>query len=161
MKLPACTVGRGMVLSALAAACGGGTEPVITTGDVVGIWTIQLTEDPACERNNPAPTLTLNLSVVGLTGSTELSFQGSTWDLGPVISPRLPLDGSIDLETGRFTAELIREPPEGSSSPAVRARLVGSILAYADLEGELDDPISSTVGILGSGVCRYTAEGLR
>jgi hypothetical protein len=162
MKLPARMIGRGMVLLALAAGCGGGTEPQVTTGDVVGIWTVALTQDVACDRPPPlAPTLTLNLSVVGRTGATELSFQGSTWALGPVIDPRDPLDGEIDLETGRFTAELVREPPAGSPTPAARARLTGTIVDFGTLEGELDDPVPSSAGILGAGVCHYTAAGQR
>jgi hypothetical protein len=161
MKLVASTVGRGMVLMALTAGCGGGTDLAITTGEVVGTWTIALTEDPDCGRNNPAPTMTLNLSLVGETGATALSFQGSSWELGPVVDPRLPLDGDMDLETGRFTVELIREPPAGSPNPAIRARLAGTIIAYGALEGELDDPLSGSAGILGFGVCHYTAVGQR
>ena len=145
----------------LSAACDGGSEPAITTSEVVGMWTIELDEpEDACDRNNPAPSLTVNLTVLGETFDTELTLTG-TWELGPVTNPTHALEGEVDLNTGRFTAELWREPPEGAPVPEARARLVGTIVDYGSLNGELEDPVEDAAGILGAGTCRYTAAGQR
>ncbi len=148
------------VTTLLCLGCGGGTEPAITISEVVGVWSIALTEEEPCTRNNPAPSLTVNLSVLGETGATELTLMG-TWELGPVTNPTHPLEGEIDLETGHFTAEIRREPPEGSPTPAARALLTGTIIDYGTLTAELDDPTSTAAGILGTGRCQYTASGRR
>lgn len=148
------------LLLVLTSGCDGGSEPVISTGDVVGMWTIALTEDPECGRNNPAPTLTVNLTVLGQTGATELTLMG-TWEIGPVTNPMLPLEGEVDLETGRFTAELSRESPAGSPVLEARARLAGTIVDYGSLNAELEDPVANAAGILGAGTCHYTAAGQR
>ena len=148
------------VTTLLCLGCGGRTEPAITISEVVGVWTIALTEEEPCTRDNPAPSLTVNLSVFGETGATELTLMG-TWELGPVTNPTHPLEGEIDLETGHFTAEIRREPPEGSPTPAGRALLTGTIVDYGTLTAELDDPLSTAAGILGTGRCQYTASGRR
>lgn len=144
----------------LCAACGGGSEPAITMSEVVGLWRIALSEEEPCERNNPAPSLTVNLTVLGERGATELMLMG-TWELGPVIHPAQPLEGEVDLETGRFTAELWREPPEGAPVPEARGRLTGTIVDYGTLHGELEDPVADATGILGAGTCQYGATGQR
>ena len=140
--------------------CDDNSEPAISTGDVVGMWTIALEEPETCDRNNPAPTITVDLAVLGETDETELTLMG-TWELGPVIHPSLPLEGEVDLETGRFSAELSRDPPSGSPTPEARGRLTGMIVNYTTMNGELEDPIGATTGILGAGACRYAATELR
>jgi hypothetical protein len=148
------------VTTLLCAGCGGGSEPAITISEVVGMWTIALAEEEPCDRNNPAPSLTVNLTVLGETGATELMLTG-TWELGPVIHPTRPLEGEVDLETGRFTAELWRESPDGTPVPEARARLTGTIVDYGSLNGELEDPVSDATGILGAGMCQYGVTGQR
>jgi len=141
-------------------ACGGPSEPALTTGDVVGMWTIVLEEQEPCDRNNPAPSLTVDLAVLGETNETELALMG-TWELGPVTNPTRPLQGEVDLETGRFTAELWREPSPGAPVPEARGRLAGTIIDYGTLSGELEDPLGDAAGILGVGMCQYAATGQR
>jgi hypothetical protein len=140
--------------------CGGGPEPAITTGEVVGTWTIVLEKQEPCDRNNPAPSLTVDLAVLGETNETELTLMG-TWELGPVTNPTRPLEGEVDLETGRFTAELWREPIPGAPVPEARGRLAGTIVDYGTLSGELEDPVGEAAGILGAGICLYRATGAR
>jgi hypothetical protein len=139
--------------------CGGGSDPAITTSEVVGTWTIVLEEQEPCDRNNPAPSLTVDLTVLGETNETELALMG-TWELGPVTNPTRPLEGEVDLETGRFTAGLWREP--SPDAPVPRGRLAGTIVDYGTLSGELEDPVGAAeTGILGAGTCLYTATGAR
>ena len=119
---------------------------------------IALAEEEPCDRNNPAPSLTVNLTVLGGTFDTELTLMG-TWELGPVTNPSHPLEGEVDLKTGRFAAELWREPPAGAPVPEARGRLAGTIVDYGTLNGELADPVAEAVGILGAGACHYAATG--
>jgi hypothetical protein len=140
--------------------CDSGSEQAITTGEVVGTWTIVLEEQEPCDRNNPAPSLTVDLAVLGETNATELTLMG-TWELGPVTNPAQPLEGGVDLETGRFTAELWRESSPGAPVPEARGHLAGTIVDYGTLTGELEDPIGAAAGILGAGTCLYTATGAR
>lgn len=148
----------GAMIALLSAGCNGGPEPVITTSEVVGMWTVVLEPQGTCDRLNPAPSLTLDLTVLGGTFDTELTLIGR-WELGPVMIPRQPLEGEVDLQTGRFTAELSRQPPEGAPVPEARARLSGTIVDYGSFNGELVDPLQDAAGILGAGTCRYTAIG--
>jgi len=148
------------VIALLCAGCDGSSEPAITTSEVVGLWTVVVAPEEACDRNNPAPSLTVDLTVLGETFATELTLMG-TWELGPVTNPTHPLEGEVDLQTGRFTAELWREPPAGTPVPEARARLTGTIVDYGTLNGELEDPVSDAAGILGTGSCRYAATGQR
>jgi hypothetical protein len=150
----------GIVFLLLTAGCNGGSEPAITTGEVVGLWRIALVPENPCERTHPAPSLTVDLTVLGGTFDSELTLMGN-WELGPVMNPMRPLEGQVDLHTGRFTAELWREPPAGAPIPEARARLTGTIIDYGSLEGELEDPIEDAAGIFGTGTCRYEAVGQR
>lgn len=147
-------------IALLYTGCSGASEPAITTSEVVGLWTVVLEPDGVCDRNNPAPSLTVGLTVLGQTFETELTLSG-TWELGPVTNPGQPLEGEVDLETGRFSAQLWREPPEGAPVSEARARLTGTIVDYGSLNGELEDPVEDAAGILGAGTCRYTAAGQR
>ena len=144
----------------LCSGCGSESKPVITLSEVVGLWTITLTEVEPCDRNNPAVALNVNLSVFGETDATQLTLAG-TWELAPVTNPNRPLEGEIDLETGHFTAEIRSEPPQGSPNPTARALLTGTIVDYGTMTAELEDPISTAAGVLGTGRCQYTAEGRR
>ena len=153
-------IGGALATLLLFGGCDGSSKPAITTSEVVGMWTIALEEAETCDRNNPAPSLTVDLAVLGETGETEMMLMG-TWELGPVTNPTLPLEGEVDLETGRFSAELWRESPTGSPTPEARGRLAGTIVDYGTLNGELVDPFGEATGILGAGSCRYAATGLR
>ena len=150
------------VLAALLflAACDDNAETAISTGDVVGTWTVALEEPATCGRNNPAPSITMDLAVLGSTDETVLTLMG-TWELGPVVNPSRPLEGEVDLETGRFSVDFRREPPSGSPVPEARGRLTGTIVDYTTMSGELEDPIGTAAGILGAGSCRYAATGRR
>ena len=150
----------GTVIALVCAGCERSSEPAITTSEVVGMWTIALAEEEPCERNNPAPSLTVSLTVLGGTFDTELALLG-TWEIGPVMKPTHPLEGEVDLKTGRFAAELWREPPAGAPVPEARGRLTGTIVDYGILNGELADPVAEAVGILGAGACHYAANGQR
>ena len=124
------------------------------------MWTVALAPEGACDRNNPAPTLSMDLVVFGETYATKLTLTG-TWELGPVSNPSQPLEGEIDLQTGRFTAELWREPVAGNPLPEARGWLAGTIIDYGTLNAELQDPVSQASGILGAGACQYAATGQR
>lgn len=144
----------------LSVGCDGGSEPTISTSEVVGMWTIALGEQEPCDRNNPAPSPTVDLAVLGETNETASALMG-TWELGPVTNPTRPLEGEVDLETGHFTAELWREPIAGAPVPEARGHLAGTIVDYGTLTGELEDPVGNATGVLGAGTCRYTATGTR
>jgi hypothetical protein len=135
---------------------GCGTEPdphAVEIRDVVGFWHVSLTPDPSCTRTNPAPALDLTLAVLGPVGADIVTLQGG-WELAPVFNPSRPLEGTLDLRTGAFHADLT------STSPTTRARLEGSMELGPGLTGSLTDPApGASAGILGTGSCTYVATG--
>jgi hypothetical protein len=147
---PTCAV----LLAATLSSCGTEPDPhAVEIRDVVGFWHVSLTPAPGCARNNPAPALDLTVAVLSRTGADLVTLQGG-WELAPVTNPSRPLEGTLDLRTGAFRADLT------STSPTTRARLEGSIGVGPALTASLTDPGSGgSVGILGAGSCTYTATG--
>jgi hypothetical protein len=137
-----------------------GSEPdrhAVEVRDVVGLWHVSFTPDAGCTRTNPTTALDLDLQVLSPVGADIVTLQGG-WELAPVTDPNRSLEGTLDLRTGAFHADLV------SAGPAAQARLEGSILNSIEggpaLTGNLSDPASGTgPGIFGVGSCTYTAAG--
>jgi hypothetical protein len=151
---PTCAVLVGLAVG----SCG--TDPdrhAVEVRDVVGLWHVNFTPDAGCTRTNPTTALDLDLQVLSPIGADIVTLRGG-WEFAPVTDPNRSLEGTLDLRTGAFHADLV------SAAPSAQARLEGSIATRPEiglaLMGSLTDPASGTgPGIFGTGSCTYTAAG--
>jgi hypothetical protein len=165
----------GLLLSTLAVACSGGTEPNggggltrIGLSTVQGAWTFQVQPNTACSGGATIGTLSVSVnqssSDVGFSGGVLfLNDATSTWSGGG--QPGGYVTGQIALLLpGGATFNLVLGMPVNgmAPSPAKVATIQGTLATNLTFTGTLTDPNTAdpTFGpIFSIGTCTYQVTG--